>query len=71
MAKFDKERKRTTLPPGPPVDPDVLARTYMEKAGYPVADLDAVTPVLREAGRKVTLEKQMSTAPSLERPWTK
>jgi hypothetical protein len=71
LAKFDKERKRSARPPGPPADPQVLARVYLQQAGYAPADLDAITPVLRDAAKSISLEKQMSTAPSLERPWTK
>jgi hypothetical protein len=71
LAKFDKEHRRAPLPSGPPADPHVLARAYLERAGYLPTELDAATPVLREAAKNVTLEKQMTTAPTVERPWVK
>ena len=47
-----------TAPPPPP-DPESLARVYLQKAGYPAAELDAVAPLLRAASQSCTLEKSV------------
>lgn len=44
----------------PPPDPNVLARIYLEKAGYPPNDLDTVQPILQAAEKNFVLEKQMN-----------
>jgi hypothetical protein len=57
-AKFDKnyDRPRATLPP----DPQVLARGYLTKAGYPAADLQAAAPLLQAAENNGSLENTMT-----------
>jgi hypothetical protein len=62
-AKFDKDYDRPprlTLPP----DPQVLARGYLTKAGYPAADLDAAAPLLQAAENNSNLEKTMKGGPA-------
>jgi hypothetical protein len=49
-------------PPAPP-DPQLLAKTYLTRAGYTLADLESVQPLLREADKHGELEKQFSAAP--------
>jgi hypothetical protein len=62
LMQFEKERQRPT-DPLPPPDPDVLARTYLEKAGFALTDLSEVAPVLREAGKNGALYRQLQAAP--------
>lgn len=64
LAKYDQERRRPTLPP----DPQLLARSYLMKAGYPAEELDAVAPLLRSA-TNTAMEKQLTAGPA-ERAWT-
>jgi hypothetical protein len=63
-ANFEKAMGGTaaTAPLPPPPNPDLLARTYLAKAGFAAADLDSVAPLLREAEKNNDLEKQL-TAP--------
>jgi hypothetical protein len=65
LGKFEKETGHGPAggPPAPPPDPDLLARTFLKKAGYAVTDLDAVAPLLREAARHDDIEKQFTTGP--------
>jgi hypothetical protein len=64
LGRFEKETGHgpAGAPPSPPPDPDVLARTYLKRAGFATTDLDAVAPLLREAAQHSDLEKQL-TAP--------
>jgi hypothetical protein len=50
-------------PPPAPLDPDLLARTYLKKAGFATTDLDAVAPLLREATKHDDIERQFTTGP--------
>ena len=50
-----------------PPDPRVLARGYLEKAGFNAADLDAVEPTLRQAEQNLNWEKQFATQPARSR----
>src|SRR5262249_14844483 len=60
LAKYERKRERQkNAAPPPPAD---LARQYLQKAGYPAADFDAVAPLLRAAEGHTSLEKQL-TAP--------
>lgn len=63
LGKYERAhpRQRRRLPPP---DPQVLARMYLEKAGYQPTDLDAVQPILQAAERNFVLEKQMKGAPA-------
>ena len=69
LAQYDRKKRAPAAPPTPP-DPQLLARQYLVRAGYPVTELDAVTPLLRAAEANHVIEKQfMSPGPA--RPWTK
>jgi hypothetical protein len=65
LGKFEKDTGHgpTGGPPTAPPDPDLLARTYLKKAGFAATDLDAVVPILREAGQHNDIEKQFTTGP--------
>jgi hypothetical protein len=59
LAKMDEARhRREQLLPLPP-DPQLLARVYLQRAGYGVADLQTVAPLLRAAEKNTDVEKQM------------
>ncbi len=64
LGKFEKETGHgPSGRPAAPPDPDVLARTYLTKAGFALTDLDSVAPLLREAAQHDAIEKQLSTGP--------
>jgi hypothetical protein len=69
LAKFQREVPRPRDPLPLPPDPQILANLYLTKAGYAATELDAVAPLLREASRNNTYEKQF-TAPPPARPRT-
>lgn len=59
LAKFEQQRpKRQRSLPRP--DPQQLARGYLEKAGYEIADLDSAQPLLQAAQQNMTLERQFN-----------
>ncbi len=62
QAHYEAEQRRQlgdfVLP-----DPMQLARNYLQRAGYPVEELDRIKPVLRAAGENSTLEQQMRSVP--------
>jgi hypothetical protein len=64
LGKFDETRRAAGggPPPAPP-DAQLLARTYMARAGYTGADLEAAAPLLREADKHNEQEKQFTTGP--------
>jgi hypothetical protein len=65
LSRYEKSRRRLTDPLPLPPDPQVLARTYLAKAGFHDADLDATQPILRRAAANFQLERQMmSNQPS-------
>jgi hypothetical protein len=66
LAKVDKEVHTPSLPVLPPPPPEVLARGYLEKAGFATSNLEEVAPLLRSAEANNTLEKQL-TAPAAGR----
>lgn len=66
QAKFHPPAYRA--PSGPLPDPEVLARDFLTRAGYPPADLNAVAPLLKAARGNTVLEKQL-VAPAPTRPW--
>ena len=69
LAKYERNHRRPTAAPPLPPDPQMLANRYLTKAGYPATDLDSAAPLLREAAKNSTFEKQL--APSQPaRPWT-
>jgi hypothetical protein len=57
LARYGHDNRRREAAPPPP-DPQVLARTYLAKAGYAEACLDQAAGLLREADRNNTFEKQ-------------
>jgi predicted Zn-dependent protease len=68
IAKFDGDRHRPSRKFVPP-DPQVLARGYLEAAGFDRSELDAVAPLLQEAEKNFILEKQfkgVNTTPAWE-----
>jgi hypothetical protein len=64
LAPYDRERRDTVKRSTPP-DPMVLAKGYLERAGFANTELEAVAPLLALADRNCVLEKQMSGAPAL------
>jgi hypothetical protein len=56
LARYDRQRQLASQPLPPP-DPQVLARVYLEKAGYSRADLESVRPLLKQAEGNYILEK--------------
>jgi hypothetical protein len=68
LAKFDRERPRPQSPPPAPPDVQVLARSYLAKAGFAPKDLDDAAPLLRQSRSHNDLERQMHGQPIL-RPW--
>jgi hypothetical protein len=65
LGKFEQDTGHgpTGAKPSPPPNPDLLARTYLKKAGFAATDLDAVAPLLREAAQHDDIEKQFTTGP--------
>jgi hypothetical protein len=61
LAPYDRERQRAAKRLPPP-DPNVLARGYLEKAGFAKTELEAVAPLLGAAERNCALEKQINGA---------
>jgi hypothetical protein len=59
------ERQRTA-PKAPPPAPQVLAREYLRRAGYPEAALATVAPLLREAEDHDKIEQHLRPAPREE-----
>jgi hypothetical protein len=59
LAKIDRQRHHRNDPPPPPLDPYVLARGYLTRAGVAVEDLDEVRPLLEKAEQTNTLERVM------------
>ena len=64
LAVFEQDRRREVAPPLPPPDPDLLARTYLQKAGFYEADMKAAQPHLQAAAANMTFEKQMAKPPA-------
>jgi hypothetical protein len=60
LARYESRRRAATKAPAPP-DPQVLAGTFLEKAGYPRASLEAVRPLLQAADGNYVLEKHFKT----------
>jgi len=61
LAKYEEARKQAGRPVRPP-DPHVLARRYLEKAGYNKGDLVTVAPLLEGAEKNYIFEKQFKTS---------
>jgi len=67
LVKFEKDYGRPQASAPTPPDAQTLARSYLLRAGYPDANLDAVRPLLQTAAANATFEKQL-TAPPPARP---
>jgi len=63
MSRYEKGRRRPGSSPPPPPDPQALARSYLAKAGFHEADLDAAEPILRKAEQNFQWERQMTATP--------
>jgi hypothetical protein len=63
LARYERTRRPASAPPPPPPDPRVLAQTYLAKAGFHAADLEAAAPILQKAEANFRLEKQMTSRP--------
>lgn len=68
LARHDLVRPKPGATPLPPPDPLVLARGYLEKAGFTAQDLDDIAPLLKEARANDAIERQLNAGPV--RPWT-
>jgi hypothetical protein len=64
LANFERDRRQVTPPPSPPPDPDLLARGYLQKAGFFEADWKAAQPHLQAAGANMNFEKQIAKPPA-------
>jgi hypothetical protein len=61
---FEKSHpRRPDAPPPPPPDPQLLAQTYLAKAGYSQQELAAAAPLLQAAAANAAFEKQMNLTP--------
>src|SRR5947209_13920791 len=60
LAKFEQQHPRNRVATPPP-DPKILARNYLTAAGFAVADLDAVAPLLQAAGENDRFARQLVT----------
>jgi hypothetical protein len=58
LAKFERERHPPNVTIPPPA-PELLARNYIQRAGYTLDDLDAAAPILRKCAANGALEKQL------------
>lgn len=65
LARYEKRGGR---PCKYPPDPNVLARIYLKKAGYPEGALDEAAPLFKAADKHSDWEKQMNSGPA--RPFT-
>jgi len=63
LATFERERRESARPLPPP-NPNLLARTYLQRAGFTEADLNAAQPLLQAAVANMTFEKQMVKTPA-------
>ena len=68
LGKFEQAGGRPNAPLPPPPDPQVLAKIYLEKAGYGPRALDEAAPVLRAARANVALERQLTSPVPTVRP---
>lgn len=62
LARYEKDRQHShQAPPPPPAD--LLARGYLQSAGFNPGDLTIVRPLLRKAEQNNSLEQQMTGKP--------
>ncbi len=57
QAKLEKQQRKSSVP----LSPEVLARNYMTRAGFPASELAAVQTVLHEAEGNFKVEKSFGT----------
>ena len=62
LARYEKDRQQPRQATPPP-SADVLARGYLQSAGFNPGDLATVRPLLRKAERNNSLEQQMTGRP--------
>lgn len=70
LGKYEQARRPARGAPLPPPDPNVLARTYLAKAGYPAAELDMAQPLVQAAAANYVLERQFANTTPADRPAT-
>jgi hypothetical protein len=68
LVRYEKDRGKQGAVPPPPPDPMVLARGYLERAGYSAKELDSVASLLRESRGSDAYERQL-VGGQLNRPW--
>lgn len=69
LAKYDKVRRDLQQLPAK-LNPETLARNYLEQAGFQRTDIDRVQPQLQAAEKNSALEKQVKGIPA-PNAWTK
>jgi len=69
MAKYDKQRRDSQQMPVK-LNPETLARNYLETAGFQRTDIDRVQPQLQAAERNTAVERQVKGLPA-PNAWTK
>ena len=69
MAKYDKARRDLQKIPAK-LNPEELARNYLEQAGFLRTDIDRIQPQLQAAEKNSTLERQTKGMPA-PNAWTK
>jgi predicted Zn-dependent protease len=62
LARYEKDRQQLQRPPPPP-SADLLARSYLQSAGFNPGDLATIRPLLRKAEQNNRLEQQMTGKP--------
>jgi hypothetical protein len=67
MAKFEQQYPRTQRKPTP-VNPQLVARSILEKAGFQRTDLDAAMPILDKAQNNSVLSNQFN-GPAKQSDW--
>jgi len=71
LSQYEKVRRRPGTPPPPPPDSRLLARNYLQQAGFSAADLEAALPLVKQAQGNSALEKQMINGISPSKPVAK
>lgn len=72
VGKWERQNRRQPNMPPPPPDPQLLARTYLTRAGYTVRELDDVGPMLQQATGNTALARQLAgqTPAQAQKSWT-
>jgi hypothetical protein len=69
IARFEQKRQQERKPLPLP-DPKLLARKYLDKAGFQKTDLEQAEPLLQEAEENYSLEKQFRQVPPSSLQWS-